>query len=233
MLNNTTIIIPIYNEGLNIWLLIDTIFSQYSGISILVVDDFSGDNGVEIVKQKKRLYKDQLSILEKEDRNQKWLTYSIIYWINHISTEYFIVMDGDFQHPVENIHNFLEWFVNSVDIVIWERKKIIFEEKKYRVLISQFWNYIINQKLKKTWLHFKDPLSWFFGWKTYIYKNVIIKHKKVFLWKGYKFLFEFLKSIQKWEYNIQTFDFNFAKRKFWESKITLIIFKEFLKWFFR
>lgn len=229
MLNKITIIIPVYNEAENMNVLIDEIFYLYQNIQVLIIDDFSTDNTVEIVKEKIKNHSN-LKIFTKNIWEGKWLTFSIIKGINSINTEYFIVMDWDFQHPISNISNFIRLFWNNAEIIIWERKKIIFDERKYRIFISKIWNILINYKLRNTWLSFVDPLSGYFGWKTKIFNKIIQRNSNIFIWKWYKFLFEFLKCIKKWDFQIDKFNYNFSKRKFWESKITLMIFIEFIKW---
>ncbi len=123
MQDNITIIIPILNEEENIGLLIDEIFKEYWNINILIIDDFSNDNWVKIVRDKINEYWNNLKIYVKDNKKYKWLTSSIILGIENIKTDYFIVMDWDFQHPIENIKNFIEFFKQWKNLVIWERKK--------------------------------------------------------------------------------------------------------------
>ena len=225
-----TIIIPILNEEENIWLLIDNIFSNINNINILVIDDFSNDNWVFLVKEKIKKYWDKLNIYIKKDKKYKWLTNSIILGIERIKTSYFIIMDWDFQHPVKYIKYFIILFKNWKNLVIWERKKIIFNEKRYRIFISKIWNFLINLKIKNNWFKLKDPLTWFFWWEKELFINIIEKNKNIFIWSWYKFLFEFLKLVQNNKVLLWTFNFNFWKRKFWVSKISSKIHIDFIKW---
>lgn len=228
MQNNITIIIPIYNEKDNIWLLIDEICEIYKEINILVIDDFSDDDSIIEVKNKinKKWNKIDLYI-KNNDKDKKWLTSSIIIWISKVTTKYFIVMDWDFQHPISWIKDFINLFLNWKSIVVWERKKILFDEKKYRIIISKLWNILIRLRLK--WkLNINDPLSWFFWWKTLIFKEIININSWSFYWSWYKFLFEFLKFIDN-SHKMWTFVFNFWKRKFWKSKVTFSVYFDFIK----
>jgi len=234
MQNNVTIIIPIFNEEENIGILIDEIYNIFPYINILVVDDFSSDNSVSLVKKKINEYKKSLKISTKKiNIDNKWLTYSIIKGILLVKTKYFIVMDWDFQHPIININNFLYNFKNWKDIVIWERKKIIFNEKKYRILISKIWNFLVNLKVMKNWFWLKDPLSWFFWWNVEIFKLIINNNINCFIWWWYKFLFEFLKLIKKDNFQIWYFNFNFWKRRFWYSKINKKVILYFINGLFK
>ncbi len=233
MQDNITIIIPILNEEENIGLLIDEIFKEYWNINILIIDDFSNDNWVKIVRDKINEYWNNLKIYVKDNKKYKWLTSSIILGIENIKTDYFIVMDWDFQHPIENIKNFIEFFKQWKNLVIWERKKIVFDEKKYRVLISKLWNFLINLKIRKNWFKLRDPLTWFFWWEKQFFIKIIDNNKNIFIWTWYKFLFEFLKIIKKDKIKLWKFYFNFDKRKFWKSKINSNIHIDFIKWLFK
>jgi hypothetical protein len=142
-------------------------------------------------------------------------------------------MDWDFQHPVDSIENFINLFEQWKSIVIWQRKKIVFEEKKYRILISKLWNFLIDLKIIKNWFWLKDPLSWFFWGETDLYKLVIKNNRNKFIWSWYKFLFEFLKIVKKDRIFLWTFYFNFWKRKFGVSKISSKIYMDFIKWLFK
>ena len=234
MLNNITIIIPIFNEEKNIVLLIKSILNIYKWVQIKVIDDFSDDKSVSSVEKLLKSGENNTKIVIKNKKiDNKWLTYSIIKGINLVETKYFIVMDWDFQHPVKNIQNFINLFKWWKNIVIWEREKIIFKEKNYRILVSKLWNFFINMRLYKQWFRLSDPLSWFFWWETIFFQKIIKDNKRNFLWWGYKFLFEFLKKTNKNICNLWTFNFNFWKRKFWNSKITVIVYLNFIKWLFR
>jgi dolichol-phosphate mannosyltransferase len=233
MQNNVTVIIPIYNEAENIWLLIDEIFNKYKYIKILVVDDFSIDDSITIVNNKINKYRNNLEIFLKNNKKDKWLTKSIILGIQHINTDYFIVMDWDFQHPVANLENFINFFKNWKNIVVWERRKIIFEEKKYRIILSKLWNFLINLKIKKKWFYLNDPLTWFFGWRKDFFVCNISENRENFICSWYKFLFEFLKIIKKESVNLWIFSFDFWKRRFGVSKISSQIHIDFIKWLFK
>jgi len=112
-------------------------------------------------------------------------------------------------------------------------KKIVFDEKKYRVLISKLWNFLINLKIRKNWFKLRDPLTWFFWWEKQFFIKIIDNNKNIFIWTWYKFLFEFLKIIKKDKIKLWKFYFNFDKRKFWKSKINSNIHIDFIKWLFK
>ena len=60
-----SIIIPVYNESLNIKLLIDEIYNvvKYDNFEIIVINDCSNDNTLEILKKIKNKYQNFIYIL--------------------------------------------------------------------------------------------------------------------------------------------------------------------------
>lgn len=223
MYNNITVIIPIFNEKLNIELLLVDVIKLYYWINILVINDGSTDWVEEVFDKNK-----YANIKFINNDINKWLTYSIIKWINNCKTDYFIVMDWDFQHPVKNIINFINAFWDKNDIVVWNRQELNFKNKRYRKIISIFWIFLVNLKLKKSFVCLKDPLTWFFWGKTKIYKKVIDNNNDFYTW-WYKFLFNFLKYIDWRENKIFTFEFVFWERKYWKSKLWFREYINFIK----
>jgi hypothetical protein len=224
-MNNITIIIPIYNEGQNIKLLLSKIIKKYFWIYILIINDGSTDEIINIIKNNQ--YKN-LKLLS--NNINKWLTYSIIRGIINCETDFFIIMDWDNQHPVKNISNFIDLFTKWNTIVIWNRKNIEFDIKKYRKYISYVWNFLINLKLKRKWIKLSDPLTWFFWWKTIFFQRTIISNRNFFSNRWYKFLFEFLLKIDWKKDKISSFLFEFWKRDFWKSKLWIRECFIFIKW---
>lgn len=197
----------------------------------IVVDDFSTDNSVELIHILQKNIPDLSLIVKREEK--KWLTATIILWIKNVKTDFFIVIDGDFQHPIKNISDFFSFFEMNKNLVIAQRKKIVFEEKSYRKMLSLLWNYIINIRICSLWLSLFDPLSGFFGGQTSFFQEIILKNPKRFMYGGYKFLFDFLRSCNSNQLDYWTFFFEFHKRKNGVSKIHKKVYIDFLVSFFR
>ena len=229
MNNQVTIIIPIFNEEENIINLIQLIQKEYQSIHILVIDDFSHDNSVEIINYEISKWNNYLHIITKWKNDIKWLCASIIKWISSIKSEYFIIMDWDFQHPIINIADFLNLFKWKYEIVIWERNNISYKILWFRFLTSKIGNFIIK---KTNIFNTNDPLTWFFWGKTDIYLKNINNNKEKFYLSWYKFLFDFLKITKNKKYKTWTFNFTFMKRKHGKSKIWLQVYYQFIKSFF-
>ena len=63
----TLIIIPTYNEIDNIERMIDTVFSIYPKISLLIIEDGSPDGTANVVKEKQKTF-ENLHIIERKGK---------------------------------------------------------------------------------------------------------------------------------------------------------------------
>ena len=67
-MNNVLVVIPTYNEIQNISLIINSIFSLYNKINILVIDDNSPDGTSYKVKELKNIYKSNLHLIIRKNK---------------------------------------------------------------------------------------------------------------------------------------------------------------------
>ncbi len=214
--SDITVIIPTLNEEQNIGRLIDRIKELYPPIRILVVDDGSKDATAQIVIDKSKQY-GNVKLLDRKSEEIKGLTISIRDGILNTETEWFLIMDGDFQHPPEYIDDAIKCMDENADLVIGRRDKI--EEWPFtRKMIS-----IGAQALGKISLFIrrkqipKDIMSGFFGGKTEVLR-AFAKNDKILEFKGYKFLFDILKVFPK-DKKICEFGYVFRNREYGTSKI--------------
>lgn len=109
---NFSIVIPIYNEGNNILILIDEIYENLKGINInefeiIIVDDNSKDNSsIDINKYitKKKLSNIKL-IINKKNLGQ---SYSIFHGINQSKFNTILTLDGDLQNNPKDIPSLMK-----------------------------------------------------------------------------------------------------------------------------
>ncbi|MBA0798145.1 hypothetical protein Gohar_008767 [Gossypium harknessii] len=89
--NKYSIIVPTYNERLNIALIVYLIFKHLRDVDfeIIVVDDGSPDGTQEVVKQLQKLY--------GEDRIVRT---AYIHGLKHASGNFVVIMDADLSHHV-------------------------------------------------------------------------------------------------------------------------------------
>ena len=95
-----TIVIPVLNEEQAIGKVLEEILSEgYKPQQILVVDGGSTDRTVEIAR------KYGVKVLQQEGRGKAKALQTAL---KHVSTEYVLVMDGDYTYPAQHIGELLE-----------------------------------------------------------------------------------------------------------------------------
>lgn len=116
----TIIVIPTYNENLNIEKLIKEIFSFHPEISILIVDDASIDGTIETVTNLQNEFKN-IYLLKRNTKLGLASAYveGFKYALN-LGFNSFIQMDGDFSHNPKYLKEMLDYLENN-DVVIASR----------------------------------------------------------------------------------------------------------------
>lgn len=119
-MKKTLIIIPTYNELINIQKLISQLRSEYPAIDILIVDDNSPDGTGKLVNELSDS-DSQLKLIEREGKLGLGTAYvrGFKFAIEN-NYDFVIQMDADFSHDPKVIKQFLEHIENS-DVVIGSR----------------------------------------------------------------------------------------------------------------
>ena len=138
-------------------------------IEIIVVDDFSNDGTLEILKKKKKKFKNLNYLIRYKDRG---LGKSIYEGILLSKKKNLIIMDCDFNHDPKDIFRLINKFEQKkLDFVSGSRFKIVkYKDLKFRFILSYFYCLILSKFLgyKKT-----DSLSGFFIIKKKFYSKPI------------------------------------------------------------
>ena len=211
-----SIVIPVYNEGRNLRILVPRIYKELKKFKfeLIIVDDNSTDNTVKILKRFKK--KNLRHIIRREERD---LSKSCVLGFKKTRYKNIIVMDGDLQHKPSDIKKFLNIFYrNNPDIIVGSRD--LFKVKKHnlsilRLLASRILIIIVNLLLgKKT----SDPMSGFFMFK----KNIFIRSQKKLIKRGYKILLDLL-YIKDQKTKVIDLKINFDSRIKGKSKMSIKI----------
>jgi dolichol-phosphate mannosyltransferase len=214
-----TVITPTLNEESNIDRMITRLVSLYPQVSVIVADDGSTDGTAEIVK-KWEVKNRNIRLLDRKDEAVKGLTISLVDALKITTTDYFIVIDCDFQHPPEKIMDGLLLLSEGKQLVIGTRSSV--EGWGFRrKLIS--WGATTLGKISlliRRRPRPKDIMSGFFGGETQLITELIEQHPRTVSPKGYKLLFDILKIIPR-NTVIGEFSYVFQIRKAGESKISL------------
>ena len=150
------VIIPCYNEQENLIKVLNelrTVKHKYSFLDLLFINDSSTDGTERILKNNNEKYINHPINLGYNSAIQTGLKYGIESGYN-----YFILMDGDGQHPPSEIEKFLDSFGENADIVIGSRftngysstYKIPFIRKLGMIFFSVFTSFLIGSRIKDT-----------------------------------------------------------------------------------
>ena len=213
-----TIIIPTLNEEKSIGELLKLLEDIAPQVNVIVSDDGSKDRTKEIVETHKGSI--NAHFLDRKNEEIHGLTISVIEAIMHCQTSYFMVMDGDLQHPPEVVPDILNMLNQDFDIVAGNRVEVIGKWGIFRKLMS--YTAILLGRLALAIRRrntVKDIMTGLYGSKSELWKEVISKDKDKFTLEGYKVLFDFLKIYSN-KLNIGYVDYVFGTRQTGESKIS-------------
>ena len=222
----TLIIIPTFNEELNIESIINCVYDELSGkdFGILVVDDNSKDLTANIVKEMQKT-KDNLYLLQRGGKYGLASAYidGFKYGAD-IGYKAFIQMDADFSHNPQYLPLIFEKLEKN-DVVIGSRNI-----SGGKVL---GWSLLRNFISKGGSLYsriilgcpIKDLTGGFNGWKLDILNKIGLNN---IISVGYSFQIEMKYRAYKFGAQILEFPIVFENRKFGKSKMNKKIFLEAL-----
>lgn len=116
----TLIIIPTYNEIDNIERMIDTVFSTYPDISLLIVEDGSPDGTADVIKRKQKEFTN-LHIIERTGKLGLGTAYITGFkWALEKHYNFILEMDCDFSHDPAQVKDLVS-AAQENDLVIGSR----------------------------------------------------------------------------------------------------------------
>jgi len=103
-----SIIVPTYNERLNVALIVYLIFKHLPDVNfeIIIVDDGSPDGTQDIVKQLQQVYGEDFVLLRARPR-KLGLGTAYLHGLKHASGEFVIIMDADLSHHPKYLPSFI------------------------------------------------------------------------------------------------------------------------------
>jgi glycosyltransferase involved in cell wall biosynthesis len=149
-----TVIVPSYNRAEYINECLDSIFAQQTNyvFHVVVADDASTDNTVEIVKQYQKNYPDKISLLTSE-KNQR-LFKNVLRVYKSLDTKYFTVLDPD-DYWTDNslIQKSLDFLETHSDFTIYCANITVDDTGNKRRFVT------LDEKIKTTDSTFEDYLA--------------------------------------------------------------------------
>jgi len=213
-----SIVIPVYNEGNNLNLLVKKInfYLKKYKYEIIIVDDSSNDDSKNILKKLKKKFKNIKVIFRKNKPRD--LSKSCSEGFEIAKFDYILVMDGDLQHNPKYIPEMvLKFKKNNCDFVIGARnlikkrvKSLSFFRQSSSFIMIKFFDFLFGKKTI-------DPMSGFFLFK----KKIYFRNKKKLFLKGFKILADLIYSEKKLNATDITIKFDYRKKG--ESKLNFKI----------
>jgi len=225
-LSDSIVIIPTYNEALNINAVLDAIFSQPKEFHVLVVDDGSPDGTADIVKQlMDGRYRDRLFIKERPGKMGLGTAYIEGFrWGLERHYNFFFEMDADFSHNPDDLPRLYKACNNSFyDIAVGSRY----------VKGGKIENWPFDRKLLSygaslyvrliTWMPVMDPTAGFICYTRKVLESLDLDKIKFI---GYAFQIEMKFASRSLGFKIKEIPITFIDRVKGESKITRGIVNE-------
>ncbi len=113
-----SIIIPTFNESLNLEALVKGISKIQPSLEIIIVDDSSTDGTGEIAEELKK----EIKFLKVIHRKERGLASAVVEGFKSASEGIIGVMDADFSHPIDSIPALIQPILkNGADFVVGSR----------------------------------------------------------------------------------------------------------------
>lgn len=189
--SNLTVVIPTINEGESIGRVVSALVRGYPGIRVVVADDGSSDRTKGIVESM-RARNRNVVLLDRSRKSVHGLTASVLDAAMRTRTGKLVVMDGDMQHPPENVAR-ISRALDSYPIVVcvrtrvrgWPAHRMIMSKCMAGVAYAVF-----RLRHKPTT---RDMMSGFFGIRTRILQRMVRGRRSAFVMPGYKVLLDVLR----------------------------------------
>ncbi len=155
--NDVTVVIPVKNEELAISLVLDEL-SQEGYENILVIDGYSTDKTIEIIKQRR-----SIALLQQHGKGK---TAAIRTAIENVTTSYILVLDGDFTYPAKDIQRLLNHSSSYAHIIgVRDQKNISLFHRLGNWIITKSFNLLMNS-------HLSDICSGMYLLRTDVARNL-------------------------------------------------------------
>ena len=190
----------------------------YPGVRVTVADDGSRDRTRDIVHEYHAKHPD-IELLDRSGEPVHGLTISVVEAALAAGTRFFVVIDGDMQHPPEKIAELRDRLLDGAAVVVGRRDKVLVPWPWHRRAISWAGVTLGRSRLRLSGATTDDTMSGFFGAVTDLFRRHAAPNVKKFEPKGYKVLFDFLKLLPGTT-RVDEVPYEFGLRAGGASKIT-------------
>lgn len=215
--NKYSIIIPTYNERLNIALIIYLIFKHLRSVDfeIIVVDDGSPDGTQDIIKQMQLVYgEDRIKLRARPKKLGLGTAY--YHGLKHAAGEFVIIMDADLSHHPKYLPSFIRKQTETGASIVTGTRYVsgggVHGWNLMRKLTSRGANVLAQTFL---WPGVTDLTGSFRLYRKSVLEDVISSCVS----KGYVFQMEMIVRASRKGYHIEEVPISFVDRVFGSSKL--------------
>jgi dolichol-phosphate mannosyltransferase len=226
--NKYSIIIPTYNERLNIALIVYLLFKHLNedvDFEIIVVDDGSPDGTQDIIKQLQQVYGENRILLRARPR-KLGLGTAYIHGLKHASGNFVVIMDADLSHHPKYLPSFIKKQMETNASIVTGTRYVkgggVHGWNLMRKLTSRGANVLAHTLL---WPGVSDLTGSFRLYKKSVLEDVI----SCCVSKGYVFQMEMIVRASRKGYNIEEVPITFVDRVYGSSKLGGSEIVEYLK----
>ena len=144
---NFSIVIPVYNEGLNIINLINEIESSLENnfkYEIIIVNDSSNDNTIDLLLK----FLPKKNIILLNHKTNEGQSKAIHTGIKNSSTNIICTIDGDGQNDPKDIPQLLEFYLKNYEIELVGGIRYKRKDKIIKLISSKIANFVRSRLLK-------------------------------------------------------------------------------------
>lgn len=226
-MNDSIVIIPMYNEKENAAAIIDAVIALPHSFDILVIDDNSPDGTAAIVKKKIEEYPGRISIIEREGKLGLGTAYIAGFkFALEKGYEFIFEMDADFSHnPNDLLALYKACKTGGADVAVGSRYVTgvnVVNWPMGRVLMSYFASKYVRLV---TGIPVHDTTAGFVCYRRRVLKTMELEKIR---FKGYAFQIEMKFTAYKTGFKIVEVPIVFVNRVLGSSKMNSGIFGEAL-----
>ncbi|KAL5716462.1 dolichyl-phosphate beta-D-mannosyltransferase [Ranunculus cassubicifolius] len=212
-----SIIVPTYNERLNIALIVYLIFKHLKDVDfeIIIVDDGSPDGTQEVVKQLQEVYGEDRVLLRARPR-KLGLGTAYSHGLKHATGNFVVIMDADLSHHPKYLPSFIRKQVETGASIVTGTRYVsgggVHGWNLMRKLTSRGANVLAQTLL---WPGVSDLTGSFRLYKRSVLEDVINSCVS----KGYVFQMEIIVRASRKGYRIAEVPITFVDRVYGSSKL--------------
>ncbi|KAL8172168.1 hypothetical protein V2J09_023972 [Rumex salicifolius] len=215
--NKYSIIVPTYNERLNIALIVYLIFKHLReyDFEVIIVDDGSPDGTQDVIKQLQQVYGEDRILLRARPK-KLGLGTAYVHGLKHASGNFVVIMDADLSHHPKYLPSFIKKQIETGASIVTGTRYVkgggVHGWTLMRKLTSRGANVLAQTLL---WPGVSDLTGSFRLYKKTVLEDLISSCVS----KGYVFQMEIIVRATRKGYHIEEVPITFVDRVYGSSKL--------------